>query len=118
MKELNQRRSNSYAAGGTLLVWLLIFLAAGLSGGSRPKVYKTVKILIDAGADLNKPSKWGITPLMRAVIGEKTEFVRMLLNAGADPSVRCKEGFSALDYAKMHQVKLEIIEMLEEADEK
>lgn len=50
MKELNQRRSNSYAAGGTLLVWLLIFLAAGLSGGSRPKVYKTVKILIDAPA--------------------------------------------------------------------
>ncbi len=77
-----------------------------------------VKILIDAGADLNKPSKWGITPLMRAVIGEKTEFVRMLLNAGAAPNVRCKEGFSALDYAKMHQVKLEIIEMLEEADEK
>ena len=42
----------------------------------------------------------------------------MLLNAGADPSVRCKEGFSALDYAKMHQVKIEIIEMLEEADGK
>ena len=55
---------------------------------------------------------------MRAVIGEKTEFVRMLLNAGADPNIRCKEGFSALDYAKMYQVKLDIIEMLKQTDGK
>ena len=74
-----------------------------------------VKILIDSGADVNKPSRWGITPLMRAVLSEKMKFVRMLLKAGADPNIRCKKGFSALDYAKMHQVNPKIIEILEKS---
>lgn len=71
-----------------------------------------VKILIDARADVNKPSRWGITPLMRAVLKEEAEYVRLLIDAGSDKNIRDKNGFSALDYAKMHKVKPEIVALL------
>lgn len=72
-----------------------------------------VKILIDAGADLNEPNRWGITPLMRAIILKKLEFVKLLIDKGADKKMRDKDGFSALDYARMHELPSDIMEILE-----
>lgn len=53
----------------------------------------TVKILIDAGADLNAVDDDGWSALMRA---NDVESVRLLLNGGADMSLKNKEGKTAL----------------------
>ena len=60
---------------------------------------KTVKILLDAGADPNIQTIHGYTALMLASRhSNKTnsENARILLNAGADPNIRDKRGETAL----------------------
>ncbi len=59
-----------------------------------------LRIAIERGADVNLRSSNGLTPLMRAAIGETpTESVTLLLQHGADPLARSAEGRTALEYA-------------------
>jgi ankyrin repeat protein len=53
---------------------------------------KTVRRLLDAGADVNAQDKNGATPLHRAVRTRCAEAVRLLLTAGADPTRKNKPG--------------------------
>src|SRR5581483_4993278 len=52
--------------------------------GSRTK---EVGALLSRGADVNGPDKRGTTPLYKASVQGKTEIVRVLLDAGADPNL-------------------------------
>ena len=45
-----------------------------------------VKLLIQRGANVNKPSSSGVTPLLAACQRNNTEIVDLLLNAGASPN--------------------------------
>ncbi len=45
-----------------------------------------VASLLRHGAQVNTPDKYGTTPLYRAAVQGKTEIVRILLEAGADPN--------------------------------
>lgn len=49
---------------------------------------EAVKLLIDAGADVNAAGATGTTALMRAALFGKVEAVRALLAAGADPLLK------------------------------
>jgi hypothetical protein len=60
-----------------------------------------VKALIDAGADVNIPSKGGQTPLVVVVGAGDEEIVEMLVNAGADPDIKDSLGVSARKYAAL-----------------
>ena len=71
-----------------------------------------VKTLIEHGANVNQPCrKSGSTPLHRAVTAtgapgtagkrqEAMEIIRLLLAAGADPSISNKSGRTPADYVK------------------
>lgn len=58
-----------------------------------------VRMLIDAGADVNARNEDGITPLMNAAWFGCRESVKELLRLGADASLRDSKGRSALDLA-------------------
>jgi len=61
-----------------------------------------VKVLLDAGADVNAKNIQGMTPLMWAVASDyqNPEIIRMLLARGADPKIKSRDGQTALDLAK------------------
>jgi hypothetical protein len=53
---------------------------------------KTIRRLLDAGANINAADKNGATPLHRAVRTRCATAVKLLLQAGADPRLRNKPG--------------------------
>src|SRR5437667_1038448 len=53
---------------------------------------KTIRCLLDAGAEINAQDKNGATPLHRAVRTRCAAAVRYLLQAGADPTLKNKPG--------------------------
>jgi tankyrase len=76
-----------------------------------------VKALIEHGADVNQVCrKSGSTPLHRAVTStgapgtagkreEAIEIIRLLMAAGADPTITNKSGRKAADYVKDEGIK-------------
>jgi hypothetical protein len=87
---------------------------------------KTIRLLIEAGADVNAPDKNGATPLHRAVRTRGAAAVKRLLEAGADRVARNKPGSTPLDLAgwttgrggsgsaKAKEAQREILELLRE----
>ena len=61
---------------------------------------ESVKLLLDAGADVNARSELGQSSLMKAAKAGAAETVRILLKAGADASVKDTDGKTAWDHAQ------------------
>ncbi len=59
-----------------------------------------VKKLIERGAHVNAQDRFGVTPLMEAVIGNNPAVARVLLDAGASMGIRNLRGDTALDLAR------------------
>ena len=57
-------------------------------------------MLIDHGADVNRPSSAGQTPLILAAVGGHKELVKVLLEAGANPRAVNSHGQTPLDIAR------------------
>jgi ankyrin repeat protein len=62
--------------------------------------YETVKTLLDAGAKVNAQDVRGMTPLMLAVASDRPDdrVARILIEKGADLSIKDKDGETALDW--------------------
>ena len=71
---------------------------------------KIFKALIDAGANVNQPTKDGVTPLMEASLRCSPQLIQAFLDAGADPTLKLKNGETALDFVKRVQEVLYQIE--------
>ncbi len=120
--------------GSGLLHWAIMgsceecvdyLLSNGFNGneqnkrGESPLVYAVnsselslVSKLLEAGADANITfNKAGYTLLMEASFEGQGDLVELLLKHKADPSIRDKEGMSALDYAK-REGQEEVIKIL------
>ena len=61
-----------------------------LMTATKLKNIKKIKLLIDAGADVNAYSEglWGCTALMSAVLSQNQEIIKMLIDAGADVNAK------------------------------
>lgn len=68
----------------------------------------TLAVLVNAGIALNRQNLAGSTALMYAASAGKTEVVKFLLQAGANPRLANQDGFTALDLA----ANLEILRLL------
>lgn len=81
---------------------------------------ETIKLLVEYGADVNRSERTGASPLIYASqnsgISPKTRvaIVKFLLEKGADPSFRDKNGKTALDWA-LELEHAETAELLESA---
>lgn len=67
---------------------------------SMPGNIACLRPLIDAGADCDVPDTQGVTPLMRAAEKADGDQVVLLLNSGASPVGKSRDGKTALDRAK------------------
>lgn len=72
----------------------------------------TVRVLIDAGADINVAQHGGYTPLLQAAAAGKKDIVLLLLERGAHIEALCDQGKSAADYAR-ERGHLELSEILD-----
>lgn len=59
-----------------------------------------VKVLLDAGADVNAADIYGNTPLRTAAAEGTLEMVKLLVSAGADPLIPGRLTLNALDRAR------------------
>ncbi len=71
-----------------------------------------VKLLIEAGANINARTDIGSTPLLRAVIEGNLEIIRMLLDAGADPELASNFGGTAASLAEHKPNRDEVLVLL------
>ena len=72
-------------------------LAAGAGGN-----VGSVRLLLEAGADIDHAGKYGYTPLMQACISGNVDIVRVLVDAGADTSIRNDWHDRAIDFIDQH----------------
>jgi len=59
-----------------------------------------IRVLLQNGASIDYKSSTGQTPLMKAVGSGNTDAVRLLIDMGADSSIRSDGNLTALDIAK------------------
>jgi ankyrin repeat protein len=78
-------------------------LVGGGSGGLTPLVFaaregdlETVKVLLDAGADVNQTTEYGWTPLLVATNNRNYKVGAYLLEKGAKPNIANKGGWTPL----------------------
>jgi ankyrin repeat protein len=61
---------------------------------------ETVKLLLEAGADVNAVQAGGFTPLHQAAAAGKLDMIALLLEHGARRDARCDQGKIPADYAR------------------
>lgn len=74
--------------------------------------YQIVKLLLDAGADIDIRDGWGNTPLTKACEKGYIDAVKLLIEYGADVNYADKKGKKPLYYAINISKKNEIIKLL------
>lgn len=74
--------------------------------------FECVKILIDAGSNVNAKGDNGCTPLFNAVIGGNQRVIELLVDSGAIASLRNDDGRSVFEYAKNIGSSKEVIDFL------
>ncbi|XP_038237420.1 NF-kappa-B inhibitor beta [Dermochelys coriacea] len=78
------------------------------------KDLEVVKLLVGAGADLNKAElSCGRSPLHLAVESQSPEVVECLLRAGADPRARMYVGYTPI-YSAVHRPNQKVLQLLRE----
>ena len=74
-----------------------------ITAASNPMRTQCVRVLVEAGADVNIQNQHGNTAFFSAVAAGAEESLKLLLNKGADVSIQNKEGESALAVAVAHE---------------
>src|ERR1051325_10074977 len=67
---------------------------------------EAVRALLAAGSDVNETVSGGRTPLIMAILFERTQIMTLLLEAGADPNQRDSLGLNAADWAEREGLNL------------
>ena len=120
VRKAAQAEQRPARAGGFAAITLMMFVWACVSATAMPGAVAQppsldqlllakaadapavdIRILIRRGANVNVQGRFGVTPLMQAVIGNNIAVVRLLLTTGADPNLRNLRGDTALDLARL-----------------
>ena len=85
-----------------------------------------MKLLIQRGGDVNRQTKvggrtemnffgkvWGETSLHIAAVAADKEVIKILLDAGADKTIKTAKGDTPVDYAQHHERAEEIIRLFQ-----
>jgi len=64
-----------------------------------------LKVLLEAGADIHQPDARGATPLLVCCASGRIEFIRFLMERGADPTVKNSQGQDAEEIALFYEQK-------------
>lgn len=66
---------------------------------------EVIEFLLSKGADINRPDKHGITPLLASIFESKTECVKLLLGKGAKKDLKAPDGSSYFECAETDDIK-------------
>jgi ankyrin repeat protein len=69
-------------------------------------------LLATRGGKVDSADEYGVTPLMQAARGGRTDVARALIDAGARPELKTRSGRSALDLAR-EAAQPELVKLLE-----
>ncbi len=92
----------------------------------RPKIayaYEVVKLLIEAGIDVNAVDKFGSIPmtysvtLLKLATEELEPLYKLLLEAGSDYKLKNKSGKSCLDYAEEYSWRSSLLDIINDYEE-
>lgn len=92
--------ANAHAAGGKGATPLITVVEAFFEDLDQKRCAQLVRLLVQAGARIDEPDDRGDTPLALAAVNNFPELVTLLLELGANPSLRLKSGKTAADYAR------------------
>lgn len=94
------------------------FLGSAIFLAITTKNLESVKLLIQAGSNLEQLDREGATPLLRAGILESVEIVQLLIDSGVKPKLDANLYYDPAignvicqrvsDWAKVHQINLEV----------
>ena len=89
----------------------LEYAAGALNWAETSKAEQVVKLLIQAGADVNVKSTLGFTPLMWAAIAGNLEITKLLIEKGANIHDTDNDGNDAMHYAvqENHQSAIRLL---------
>jgi ankyrin repeat protein len=89
-------------------------LMAAASNGNRLTI---IRLLVDRGADVNIQGEAGLTALMGAAVEGDIESVKYLLSKGANPSLKDRDGYTAVELIKDIEIKnrVEMTKILNDA---
>ena len=76
---------------------------------NKMKAFK--RLLVAPGINLNQEDKEGVIPILLAAYNGRLNMIKLLVEHGADPTVKNAEGKSALDMATLNK-KQDVIEYL------
>lgn len=95
---------NLATTGGLYKGYTPLMFACKMFAGGNPE---KLRILLDAGADINVQNAWGETALIIAVQSEvfNEDVIRFLLDNGADSMTVDQEGNTAMDYVEMESTR-------------
>ncbi len=82
-------------------VWVQMGGSTALMFAARAAALDAARVLVDAGADVNRINAFGISPSIMAIHGGGADLVELFLEAGADPN-SMDAGYSALHAAILH----------------
>lgn len=85
------------AQGTTVLMWAATSMPPG--GYSEAERVKCLRLLVDAGADVNTKNKYGLTALMWAAMAGHKDSAALLLSEGAKINAKDNTGRTAPMYA-------------------
>ncbi len=73
---------------------------------------ESVKILIDAGSDVNAKGDIGSPPLFNAIISGNPNVIELLIESGAIVTLRNDDGRNVLEYAENINSSKSVIDIL------
>ncbi len=88
--------------------WAPLHYAATDAGGQAPAM---VRLLLEHHAYIDAESPNGTTPLMMAAHYGNPTVVKILLEEGADPSIKNQQGLTAIDFARRAN-RAEVVEII------